>query len=73
MIQSVLYLSVSNGLMTKKRSLLLDLACFSCKTIKMQLFFSFVCVLQKGGQSFLAETKETRDGNHSMSQHMHIL
>ena len=51
MIQCVLYLSVSNGLMPKKFSLLLVLAYFSCKTLKMQLFFSFVCVLQNRGQS----------------------
>ena len=61
MIQCVLYLSVSNGLMTK-----------NC-----QLFFFCVCAPKRGAESwsqvFLAKTEETRDKNHNMSQHMHIL
>ena len=50
--------------------IIISLACFSCETLKMQVFF--LCVhAKKGSQAFLAESMEPGDKNGGMTKTVH--
>ena len=50
--------------------IIFGLACFNCKTLKMQVFFWCVHA-KKGSQAFLAESMERGDKNGGMTKTVH--